>query len=86
VLAAVVLLAARGSRRAQLVWVGMLGYVVHAYAYYIFVPTHGDGFLDLLSVARPILFSGHVVIGDDKEITVAGQTINEAFVVLRGER
>jgi len=54
-LAAALLLARRGSERAELVWVGMLAYSVYNYAYYVFGLAFNDVFL--LHVA---LFSASV--------------------------
>lgn len=34
-----------GSRRAHLVWLGLLGYLVYAYAYYVFTAAFNDLFL-----------------------------------------
>lgn len=45
VLALVLLPAARGSRRAQLVWLGLVGYLVYASAYHVFAPRFSGLFL-----------------------------------------
>jgi hypothetical protein len=50
------LLARRGSDRAQLVWAGLLAYLVYTYAYYLF-PTSFNG-LFLLHV---VVFSGSLL-------------------------
>lgn len=45
VLAVALLLAVRGSRRAELVWVGVLAYSVYNYAFYVFGAAFNDVFL-----------------------------------------
>jgi len=44
-LVAALVLAGRGSQRAQLVWAGVLGYAVYNYAYFAFGATFNDLFL-----------------------------------------
>ena len=50
------LLARRGSRRAQLVWVGLLAYLVYTYAYYLF-PTS----FNRLFLLHVLVFSGSLL-------------------------
>jgi hypothetical protein len=59
-LIAALILAQRGSRRAQLVWLGMLDYTLYNYAYYLFGTTFNRFFLIYvalftLSIFAPIL-------------------------------
>lgn len=72
-LALVLVPAARGSRRAQLVWLGLVGYLVYASAYHVFAPRFGDLFLlhvALFVLAVATLTSG--LLGLDQVKLAAG--------------
>jgi hypothetical protein len=56
-LAVALLLARRGSQRAELVWVGMLAYSVYNYAYYVFGLAFNDVFLLHVALFSASLFA-----------------------------
>jgi hypothetical protein len=56
-LIAALVLARRGSRRAEVVWIGMLAYSVYDYAYYVFGSKFNDAFLLHISLFSLSVFS-----------------------------
>lgn len=51
------ILSARGSRRAQVVWVAMLGYSIYNYAYYVFGAEFNDVFLLHIAILSMSIFA-----------------------------
>ena len=51
------ILSARGSRRAQVVWVAMLGYSIYNYAYYVFGSEFNDVFLLHIAILSMSIFA-----------------------------
>ena len=51
------ILSARGSRRAQVVWVAMLGYAIYNYAYYVFGAEFNDVFLLHIAILSMSIFA-----------------------------
>jgi hypothetical protein len=81
VLAASILLARRGSRAAQAVWLGALAYSVYDYAYYVFGAEFNDIFvlhiaLFSLSIAALVLVIANIDV----------ETIATRFRGMQGER
>jgi hypothetical protein len=68
-LAVALLLAVRGSRRAQLVWVGLLAYSVYNYAFYVFGGTFNDVFLLHVALFSLSVFALALALGN---LDVAG--------------
>ncbi|MGH2656545.1 MAG: hypothetical protein ACRDIZ_07600 [Actinomycetota bacterium] len=56
-LIASLILSVRGSTRAQLVWIAMLGYSVYNYAYYVFGSTFNDVFLLHIALLSMSIFA-----------------------------
>jgi hypothetical protein len=56
-LAISLLLAWHGSARATPIWIGMLGYAVYNYAFYVFDPTFNDAFLVHVVVFSTAVFA-----------------------------
>jgi len=48
---------ARGSRRAQVVWLAMLGYAIYTYAYYVFGAEFNDVFLPHIAILSMSIFA-----------------------------
>jgi hypothetical protein len=57
ILTTAILLALRGSERAQAVWIGVLAYVVYNYAYYAFGPRFNDLFLFHIALLSMSIFA-----------------------------
>ena len=51
------ILSARGSRLAQVVWVAMLGYAIYNYAYYVFGAEFNDVFLLHIAILSTSIFA-----------------------------
>src|ERR687891_2395287 len=56
-LSGALVLSARGSRRAQVVWVAMLGYAIYNYAFYVFGAEFNDVFLLHIAILSMSIFA-----------------------------
>jgi hypothetical protein len=81
ILIGAMLLSVRGSRKAQVVWVGALAYSVYNYAYYVFGSAFNDIFLLHIAVLAASLWAGALMIANLDVSTVAA-----VFPRARGHR
>ena len=56
-LSGALVLSARGSRRAQVVWIAMVGYSIYNYAYYVFGAEFNDVFLLHIAILSMSIFA-----------------------------
>jgi len=72
-LIAALVLARRGSRRAEALWVGLLVYSVYDYAYYVFGTRFNDAFLLHIAVFSLSVFALALAIPNLDRVTIAAR-------------